>query len=298
MSLREINNRIDCSIVIVTYNTSELLKKTLTALLHSLRLTSFSYEVIIVDNASHDETASMVQKEFPQLTYIQNIENRGFAYGNNIGIRRSTGRYVLLLNSDVLVEDRVLDVMVKYMDNHPQVGVSTCRVVFPNGKPDPAAHRGFPDPWASFTYFFGLEKMFPQHTLFARYHMTYMDLQEEHEIDSPSGAFYLARSRAIGEVGELDEQFFMYAEDLDWSMRFKKKGWKIMFVPGVQVIHLKKQSGRNSTNRAVRKKTTQAFYDTMVLFYRKYYEQQYPFIINQLVYLAITVKKSLALLFI
>lgn len=263
---------IEISVIILNYNTQGLLKECLRSLHNS--------EIIVVDNASSDGSVKMVRETFPEVKLIVNPHNYGFAKGNNLGIREAKWKYVLLLNSDTVVEKDTLPVMLKFMEQNPKVGVATCRVELGDGSLDPACHRGFPTPWASLTYFLGLEKIFPKVKLFAQYHQTYKDLRTTHEIDSPTGAFYLVRREVIEEVGMLDENFFFYAEDLDWSYRIKQAGWKIMYVPEVKITHLKRQSGRENVSSAERKKATDYFYSTMKLFYQKHFVKKYPFFVN------------------
>lgn len=284
------------SIVILNYNTKDLLRDCLESIFknHKPEITRGEYEVIVVDNASNDESPKMVLNEFPKVKLIINPQNLGFAKGNNRGIKETRGKYILLLNSDTLIEKGTLPVMVKYLEDNPEVGVATCRVELAGGSLDPACHRGFPTPWASLTYFLGLERLFPKSKLFAQYHKSYEDLKTPHEIDSPTGAFYLIRRKVVKEIGMLDEDYFMYGEDLDWSYRIKNAGWKIMFVPQVKIVHFKKQSGRANIDIEERKRTTDYFYQTMKLFYQKHYRLKYPFFINWLMLLGINFKQRLA----
>ncbi len=284
---------IDLSIVILSYNTRDLLLKTLDSVFSSMQKTLI-LEVIVVDNASTNESLEAVQKKYPQVITIQLKKNIGFSAGNNVGIKKTSGKYVLLLNSDVLLMPNTIEVITRFMDDHGDVAVATCKLVFPNDTIDYACHRGFPTPWASFTYHLGLAKFFPHSRFFASYHLTFLSMNESHEIDSPSGAFYFIRRKVIDDVGLLDEDYFMYGEDLDWSFRIKEAGWKIMYVPTAKAIHHKKQSGRKSTDKDIRIKSTQDFYDTMKIFYSKHYQSRYPTWMGRLVFLGIDVMKKKA----
>lgn len=284
---------VDLSIVIVNYNTRELLLLCLRTVFEA-KNDSITEEVIVVDNGSKDQSAEEVRKKFPDVKIFQNQENLGFSRANNIGIKAAKGRYILLLNSDTELHPGVLEYMVQLMDKDPKVGVSTCRVELPDGKMDPACHRGFPTPWAALTYFTGLEKLFPHSKLFGQYHLGFKDLTTIHEIDSPIGAFFLVRKKVIDEVGLLDEAFFMYGEDLDWAFRIKKAGWKIMFCPDEIIIHKKKQSGRANANETLRKETDAYFYEAMILFYKKHYRQRYGFLISSIILFGIFVKAKLS----
>jgi GT2 family glycosyltransferase len=241
-------------------------------------------EIIVCDNASTDGTIEMVRKEFPDVLVIQNSGNDGFAAGNNPGIKRAKGRYILLLNSDTEVTSTVMKSMITFMDSHPKAGAATCKLILTDGSMDPACHRGFPTPWSAFTYFTKLEKLFPTSRLFGQYHQGYKDLTKPHEVDSISGAFFMVRSEVIKQVGLLDEDFFMYAEDIDWAYRIKKAGWQIWFTPVVSVIHKKKQSGRSHADRGRRIKTQTFFIIYNKLFYTKHYEHVYPRWVTWLVY--------------
>lgn len=303
----------DLSIIILNYNTQDLLRQCLTSLienckacfeqvfLRKVKIENCEYEVIVVDNASSDGSPEMVKKEFPQAKLIANPENWGFAKGNNVALRQAQGKYILLLNSDTVVEKETLPRMIKFMEENPKVGVATCRVELADGSLDLACHRGFPTPWASLTYFLGLEKLFPKSRIFGRYHLGFLPLDKIHEIDSPVGAFYLLKKEVINQVGLLDEDYFMYGEDLDWSFRIKKAGWKLVYYPHVKIIHLKRKSGLQKEGkiadevRELRRKTMTHFYEAMRLFYQKNYRDKYPFWVGRLVNLGINLKLKLSL---
>lgn len=296
-------SKVDLSIIVLNYNTSLLLERCLSSIEKSEK-NSFTYETIVVDNASKDGSPEMVKKKFPWVKLIENPGNYGFTKGNNVGLKEAKGRYFLLLNSDTEVLPETFLKMIKFMDENKDVGLSTCRVELADGRLDPACHRGFPTPWASLTYMAGLEKLFPKSKIFGQYHQTFKDLNKPHQIDAPTGAFSLVRREATEQVGHLDESYFMYGEDLDWAYRIKKSGWQIWYYPETKVTHFKKQSGRSKEYmqeekeeiKKIRKMTTKHFYDTMKTFYRKHYADKYPWIVNTLVFLGIEVKRKLSLL--
>lgn len=285
------NNKNVLSIIILNYNTCDLLRQCLNSLQDK------EAEVTVVDNNSSDESVEMVKREFPRIKLIINPENYGFAKGNNRGMRKAKGEYILLLNSDTIVFPGTISKMIAFMEDHRNVGVATCKVELPDGTMDLSCHRGFPAPWAALTYFLGGEKLFPKSKIFAQYHQTYKDLNTVHEIDSPTGAFYLLRRQVIEEIGYLDEDYFMYGEDLDWSYRIKAKGWKIVYVPIVKVIHYKKRSGRESKDRKIKIETINHFYETMKIFYRKHYQEKYPKILLWLIFFFIDLKKKISTVF-
>lgn len=271
--------KIDLSIIIVNYNTKEMTVR----LLKSFKLfKEFRTEIIVVDNGSEDGSVRELG-EFRNIRVIKNEKNLGFAKANNIALREAQGKAFLLLNSDTIVTSEAILTMYQYIEANQEIGVATCKVELSNGQIDPACHRGFPTPWASLTYFLGLEKLFPKSKIFGQYHLGYQMSDKPHEIDSCSGAFYLVKREVLEKVGLLDEDYFMYGEDLDWSYRIKKTGFKIMYNPVVKITHLKKQSGRNNKNKQLKKETDRCFYEAMKLFYKKHYQNKYPRLINWLV---------------
>ena len=294
----------DLSIIILSFNTADVTEACLKSVYSNLSLSKLRCEVIVVENASKDNSAEMLTRfkknlpvDSPELILIMNEENVGYPHGNNQGISLAQGKYILLLNSDTLLSDVNFEELIQYLDFHEDVGVLTVRVELPNGSIDPASHRGFPTPWNSFTYFAKLEKIFGSvplvNRVFGGYHLTYMDLNKEHEIDLPVGAFYLTRSSILKKLGGFDDKnFFMYGEDVDLTYRIKKMGYRIVYYPKYKILHLKHTSGIKTNNTEVRTKTKQYFYDAMEKFYRKHYAKEYPFFINHLMYFFIRLKKS------
>lgn len=286
---------MDLSIIIINYKTKDLTLQTLDSVFKA-DSPAGKLEVLLIDNHSEDSTPAAVKRQFPQVKQILSSTNLGFAGGNNLGLRQAKGKYILLLNSDTLIQPNTLTTMIKYMDANSQVGLATCRVELFNHQIDPASHRGFPTPWASLTYYLGLEKLFPHSRLLAQYHQGWKDLTKIHEIDSPVGAFFFLRKSALNQVGLLDEAFFMYGEDIDLAFRIKKAGWQVMYVPLTAIIHLKGASGINSTNISKQIKTTQAFFDTMKTFYQKHHRKKYLFFIRWLVFLGIDLVKTIKII--
>jgi len=292
----------DVSIIIVSFNTKDLLRECLLSIKKS-QTDGIRYEVIVVDNASADGSVDMVKEEFKDVILVANKENLGFTKGNNIGIKKAQGRYILFLNSDTVVSPNTLSKMVEFMDEHRDAGTATCRVDLPNGKLDDSCHRGFPTPWRSFSHFSGLSKLFPRSTLFAGYNLTYLDLNTVHQVDSCSGAFMIVRRESGEEIGWWDEDFFWYGDDLDFCYRLKEKGWKIYFVPVVKILHYKGASGGikkisqhlTSATRETRIRATNARFDAMRRFYKKHYIHKYPAFVTWLVLFGIRLKHDLTL---
>jgi len=276
-------NNLDLSVIILSFNTRDLLRQCLKAV-YASNLGKYEQEVIVCDNGSQDQSLAMVKKEFPQAVVIANHGNIGFAAGNNPGIKRAKGRYILLLNSDTEVNPATFKTIVDYLEHHNEVGAATCKLVLPDGTMDPACHRGFPTPWAAFTYFGGLEKLFPHSAIFSQYHQTSKDLNTIHEVDMISGAFFLVKREVIKQIGLLDEDYFFYGEDMDWCFRMKRAGWKIIFNPNVTVLHRKKQSGRAHLDQKRRLGTEIFFFKYNKLFYQKNYDKRYPRVLMCLIY--------------
>jgi len=278
----------DVSIAIVHYQTPELLQRCLEAL-HAApdhdRL-----EVFVVDNASDEFDPAACERAFPGVHVIRNSEYRGFAAASNEGLRKATGRYLLLLNPDAFVQPDTIARMRAYMDAHPDVGCATCRVELEDGSLDLACRRLFPTPERSLYRMTLLSKLFPGSRRFGQYNLTYLDEWQETEIDQPCGAFMMVRAEAAAQVGLLDERYFMYGEDTDWAYRIKRVGWRIMYVPTTTVRHLKRSSSRKYRSRTIR-----YFYDAMRLFYDDHYEPVYPRPVTIAIHVAIAARKRLEL---
>ncbi|HUD20132.1 MAG TPA: glycosyltransferase family 2 protein [Patescibacteria group bacterium] len=274
--------RVDLSIIILNFNTVDVTRACLSSI-RNTKLGGYTIEVIVCDNASSDGSQTMVKKEFPEVTFIENGKNIGFAAGNNPGIKGSKGRYILLLNSDTEVAVNTFTSMITFMDGHPKAGAATCKLVLPDGSMDPACHRGFPTPWVAFSYIAKLEKLFPRTQWFGEYHQGYKDLRIPHEVDCISGAFFMVRREVVAAVGVLDEDYFMYAEDIDWAYRIKQAGWQIWYYPLVSILHKKKQSGRANILRQRRVATEIYFHEYNWLFFKKHYAREYGPIISFLV---------------
>lgn len=283
---------VELSIIILSYNTKDVLRDCL-ASFGAGKTNADAWEIIVVDNASTDGSGETVRKEYPAVRVIPKKSNLGYSAGNNVGIRQSKGKYILLLNSDTEASKDAIRETLTYFKNHKEAGVATCKLLRPDGSMDPACHRGFPTPWAAFTYFFGLERLLPKSSIFGGYHLGYKSLSEPHEIDSPSGAFYMIRRDVVNKVGLLDEQFFMYGEDLDWSYRIKQAGWKILFYPYVTVLHKKWQSGKAHPDEDQRRQTQKYFFDAMQLFYKKHYQHRYGWLVSALVLFGIKLRSLL-----
>ncbi len=285
--------KTDLTLIILNYNTRFWLKNLLDSLQVCLEKTKSEIEIVVVDNNSTDDSIKMLKENYRSIKQIELKQNKGFAAGNNVAIKQAKSRYIMLLNSDTECNQMTnFDELIAFMDAHKEIAVVTPKVVMNNGKIDPACHRGEPTPWASLTYFFKLEHFLPKIPLFSQYHQYYKDLDSIHDVDACSGAAMLVRMSAINKIGLLDEQFFMYAEDLDWCKRFRESGYRIIYYPAVQITHHKYKSGIQSNNKAKQSRTREYFYDTMLAFYDKHYKNKYPSFIRQLVAFGINLKRG------
>lgn len=282
---------IDLAIVIVSYNVSDLLRKCLDSVYTSEG--GVRFQVCVVDNNSSDGSVEMVQDCFPQAALISNKENVGYPAGNNLGLRyfhmdtRETGeqpRYCLLLNPDTEVPANAFNILLSYMDDNRDVGVVGPRLVMPDGNLDLACRRAFPSPEVSAYRMLGLSRLFPSSPRFGRYNMTYLPEDQLAEVDSVVGAFMLVRDEAIFQIGLMDERFWMYGEDLDWAKRMKDAGWRVIYHPGVTVLHVKRASSRFS------KRAQTEFYRAMLIFYYKHYRWETSWLLHWLVLLGIAIK--------
>ena len=252
------------SVVIVNWNTRELLRACLNSMADTLM--EPDVEVIVVDNHSEDGSADMVAADFPSVVILRQTENLGFSRGNNVGIQQSSGRYVLLLNSDTEVEPGAFEAMCDHMDAHPDVGDVGAKLLNPDGSVQLSCRR-FPSyRTALFHRYSLLTRLFPRNKYSAEYLMTKAGHNQRMEVDWVSGACLMARREAIARVGLLDEAFFMYAADVDWCYRMKKGGWRVVYVPEARVMH---HIGKSSRKMPV--KTTYERHRSMWLFYRKHY---------------------------
>lgn len=269
---------LDLSVVVVSYNTSEL---TIQCLQSVFTQNHVDYEVIVVDNASSDGSANQIKQNFPQVALIENNENKGFASANNQAIQLARGRYILLLNSDtVLLSEDSFSKMIAFMDKRQDAGISGCKVTKPNGRLDWPCKRSFQTPSVFFFRSMGLDRLFPNHRKFGKYHLTYLDENETHEVDAITGAFFMIRRETVQDIGLLDEKLFMYSEDMDWCVRAKQRKWKVFYYPQVQIIHFKSRSSKKRSNKMI----YWWYYSTWYV-YKKHLAKNYNFFINSIVFL-------------
>lgn len=270
---------MDLSVVIVNYQTFELTRNTINSIFEYSY--PFSYEILVVDNASSDDSLSKLQDYFKdKVTFIASKENNGFAAGNNQALRIAKGRYVLLLNSDTIVWENTLEDIYNYMEKHTDVGASGCRVLLENGDLDKACKRSFPNVKNSFFRLFHI----PTNSKDDNYNLDGLPDDEIYEIDCLTGAFMFMRAEALNEAGLLDETFFMYGEDIDLCYRIKKAGWKIIYYGESKITHLKGASSKKQKNKLIYE-----FYRAMYIYYKKHHAKESSFLVNIVVYIGIAV---------
>lgn len=232
---------MDVSIIIVNWNTCAILRDCLESVYQQTE--NLDFETIVIDNASSDDSVSMVREQFPQVRLIANQENRGFAAANNQGLEVASGRYVLLLNSDTIVLEGAIQKTVAFADQYPQAGVFGCRVLNPDRSLQQTCFMApsLLNMLLSSSY---LYKLFPSNRFFGRERMTWWQRDDQREVEVVTGCYLMVRGEALSQVGPLDEGFFMYGEETDWCCRFAHAGWKVLFTPEPQIIHLGGQSSR------------------------------------------------------
>ena len=242
------------SIVIVSYNVRHYLAQCLDSVQKALE--GIDAEVFVVDNDSQDDTLTVLPPKYPWVNFVANHENVGFARANNLVIRQATGQYVLLLNPDTTVAEHTLREALQFMDEHPKAGGVGVMMHNEDGTIAPESRRAIPTPWVSALKMLGFTK---------RYYMSHLPWDAPNQIEVISGAFCLLRHEALDQVGLLDEDFFMYGEDIDLSYRLLKGGWGNWYLP-LPIVHFKGKSTRKSDYRYVH-----VFYQAMLIFFHKHY---------------------------
>jgi GT2 family glycosyltransferase len=295
--------RPDLSVIIVNYNTRQLLADCLDSLL-AADAPAGGLEIIVVDNASTDGSVEMVRADYPAVYLVANNENQGFATANNQGTAVAQGRYLLFLNSDTRLEPRALVEPLAYLQAHPQVGAITVRLLYPTGERDPDNHRGFPTPWNALCHFSGLSRLFPNSPRFNGYFQGFADFEQTHTVPVIAGSFMMMPRALFDQLGGWDENYFFYGEDIDFCYRINQAGYEIVYYPHVTVLHYKGASSglrKESADiarppKATRIKVAQESIRAMKIFYRKFYREQYPWLVTALVLAGIELRGRLRIL--
>ena len=271
---------MDLSIIIVNYKTYELTFNVINSILDSK--CSFSYDVFVVDNHSADGSLEKLKDSFKyeeRIKFIESDINGGFAYGNNLAIKKSEADYILLLNSDTLLEENTLEKSLKYIKNHENIGALGVQINLADGTLDKACKRSFPNPTNSLVRLFHIPV---KNSKLNNYNLNDLDNNGIYEIDCLTGAYMLIDKNALLDVGLLDETFFMYGEDIDLCYRIKKGGYKIVYYGKSKITHFKGSSSKKQKSKLIYE-----FYRAMYIFYRKNVSKDYFFLINILVYIGI-----------
>lgn len=278
------------SVVIVNYNVKFFLEQCL----HSVdaAIKGLEAEIFVVDNNSVDGSVEMVAEKFPDVKLIANRENTGFSKANNQAVQLAKGEYILLLNPDTVVEHDTFSRSVAFMDAHPDAGGLGIKMVDGKGRFLPESKRGLPTPIVAFYKIFGLSALFPKSKIFGKYHLGYLDKEQTHVVDVLAGAYMMLRRETLNKTGLLDEDFFMYGEDIDLSYRITKAGYRNYYYPGARIIHYKGESTKKSSVNYVF-----VFYNAMVIFARKHFTQKNARLFSLLIHIAIYLRAGVAVLY-
>jgi len=277
--------KIQVSIIILSYNTKNLLKKCLQAIPKNKNC-----QIIVVDNGSTDGSTEYLKSLKPKTSNFETIfnnSNLGFAKGNNSARKIAKGEYILFLNSDAILEKNTIDKTIKYLKNHSSVGGITCRLNLVSGKLDKDTRRSFPTPWVTITHFVKLDRLFPKSKLFAQYWYSYMPENKIHEIDVAQGAYFLIRKKVLDQVNWFTPTYFLDGEDIDLCWKIKEKGHKIIYYPKVKALHLKGASKGKIKEIKVpfekRKMFIQEGVRSMEIFYKTRLANKYPKLLTRLI---------------
>ena len=270
------------SVIIVNYNVRYFLEHCLLSVVKACQ--GIDAEIFVVDNNSQDGSAEMVKTRFPQVRFIANPDNPGFAKANNQALELAEGQYILYLNPDTIVPEDCLQRCLQYMDAHPDAGALGCRLIDGKGQFLPESKRGFPSARVAFYKISGLSAFFKKSKRFNQYHLGYLPEHEIQEVDVLVGCFMFCRKSVIDQCGSFDPDYFMYGEDIDLSYRIQKAGFKNIYFPETTVIHYKGESTKKGSLNYVK-----MFYQAMIIFAKKHFQSSqkraYVFLIQLAIYL-------------
>lgn len=275
------------SIIIVNYNVKHFLEQCLYSVEAAIR--DIDAEVIVIDNCSSDNSLPYLAPKFPEVRFVPNAENGGFARACNQGLELSAGEFILFLNPDTIVPEDCFRHCIQFFKSRPEAGAVGVKMIDGSGKFLKESKRAFPSPRTSLYKLFGLSQLFPRSRIFSKYHLGHLDENENNEVDVLAGAFMMIRKKVLDSVGSFDETFFMYGEDVDLSYRIQKAGFKNYYVAGTRIIHFKGESTRKGTMNYVR-----MFYNAMSIFVRKHYGGSRAGIFNFLIHVAIWFRAGLS----
>ena len=283
------SQKYDLSVVIVNYNVVFFLEQCLNSVFAASK--NLNVQIFVVDNNSVDGSINMLKENFSSVVLIENKENVGSSKANNQAIKQVNSPYVLLLNPDTVIEEDTFDKCIDFMNSNADCGGLGLRMLDGKGNFLPESKRGFPSPSVAFYKIFGLSYLFPKSQKFGRYHLGFLSEFKVNEVDVLSGAFMLLRKVTLEKVGLLDEQFFMYGEDIDLSYRIKLGGYKNYYFPETKIIHYKGESTKKSSVNYVF-----VFYKAMILFAKKHFSNKNANLFSFAINLAIYMRASLSLI--
>jgi len=258
------DNKLDISIIIVNWNVRDLLEKCLTSIFKQTQ--GISFEVFVIDNDSTDKSVEMVKEKFPQVKLIANRENRGFAAANNQGIKKARGEFVLLLNPDTEILDNALAKMVNFMRENKNVGVAGCKLLNSDKTLQPSVRR-FPTLFSQVLILFKIHHFLPNLKTFRQYFAKDFDYSKTQEADQVMGAFFMIREEIFDQIGYLDENYFIWFEEVDFCKRVKNAGWKVIYTPGAKVVHHCSQSFK----QVLSLKKQRIFNKSLSYYFKKHY---------------------------
>ena len=278
------------SIVIVNYNVKYFLEQALYSVKKACK--GIESEIIVVDNNSVDGSCEMVKNKFANdVIFIENKVNLGFSKANNQAIKISKGEYILLLNPDTVVEETCFQKVIEFLDNTPDAGSVGVKMIDGSGKFLPESKRGLPTPTVAFYKIFGLAALFPKSKRFGKYHLGFLDKNKTHKVDVLAGAFMMLRKSVLDKIGLLDEDYFMYGEDIDLSYRVTKAGFFNYYFPDTTIIHYKGESTKKTSVNFVF-----TFYRAMIIFAQKHYSQKHAQTFGILINFAIYLRAAAAII--
>ncbi len=264
------DQQIVLSIIIVNFNVREFLEQTLLSVKRATK--EIPTEIIVVDNASVDDSVQMVRRRFPEVILIENKENRGFSAANNQGLEIARGQFIVLLNPDTVVQEDTFKKLLDFFERTPDASAATCKIINPDGTFSVDCRHSIPTPLTAFWKVTGLSRLFPKSKIFGKYNLTYLDENETYPVEAISGSFMMMRREIVQKVGKLDEDFFMYCEDIDYCYRINQAGGKIYYVPDSQIIHYKGESTKKYNLDYVI-----TFNKSLYKFYKKHYQKRYVY---------------------
>lgn len=282
---------MDISFNIVTLNSKNELNECLNSLTSSLA-TNFTYEINVIDNGSTDGVDEFIFENYPEIKFIKNDTNLGYSKAMNKGLSISQGRYLVQLNPDVFIYPDTFQKLIKWMDEHIDVGISIPKMVNQDGSFQRQCRRGFARPVEVISYFTKLDRLFPKSKVIGNYTKTYLPEDEIAEVDSVSGSCMIVRSEVVNDIGYLDERYFAYQEDTDYCFMAYQAGWKTFYLPIAKVMHFGGRGGSRSNPY----KGIYEWHRSYFLYYQKNLAKDYLFLVNWFMYSMVGFKLAFALI--